>query len=1047
MKLKRKMERWFGKQHNALLIFALLFLSSGKLDAQIKAKPADKFVEMIGVCAHFATNFNQYTNSQGDSLREKTATGVATNIRIRHLRDGIYGWKGGTEDFDANGRGIVERFSAISKAGTDAEIPNGITWIITDNTDDWKRLRDNYLIPLGNKVIVLEGANENMGTSGDAQAYQQIKNWWNNILPSLPNLKIATNTGPTAACEIVNSGYIGDFVHYGNAHPYHFWPPFKPFGKLSHCNFNSSCAPPTVSLWTSPDNQGGTIGYLEATRKKRVRADQPMIFTEWGYPTSADVKQGWGVDEDVAAKYVLRGFLEHFNAGILYSCLYQLIDPEPELPFNDDAEAHFGLAFFDGTLKKSGLALKRIIELLEDGGNMNIPTHSLDYSLSGGGGLSFTDDKDATTNEIHQTLVQKADSTYYLILWQEAVSTNSKGKAINISPVDVTINFKTAISMLKAYLPATTDNTNPVADTTNIQRYTIAVPDHPVVIEILEKAGTVPVTGMSIVPDAVEMKIGGTVKLSPVITPENASVKRVTWSSSNSAAVSVDFTGTIKGLSAGTSTVIAKSINNDVMASCQVKVNSVPVNEVSISPTAITISTHENAQLVVNFIPADASNKAVNWISGDTSIVTVYENGLITGIATGNATIRVTTQDGNKEATCLVTVKDFTFVDDADGGWVWNGYSNDPCSTCYNGTAHSTNTINATAQFVFTGTEIAAYCETWSGGGFVDVYIDGVLKGSYSQAVPPFGGARQFARIEGLSDTSHTIKFVATSAEWTGIDFIRYIGTPPLKGLLTGTFGFSYTDVNLTDGTADWMHFGNNDQKANGSANSIINFQAIGGVAAVYADDLRKISWRDGTPTISSSNNTSGVNTSGIGNGFLFTTAAHNDTDTLNIYVSGNGAGGTLTAHLSNNSAADFEKTVATTRTSKWDGIFTLIYNATQEGKTLDIKWVQATEKGSIGLQAASISGKIITSTGNLNAKSSSILVYPNPFEKGLLSIKMSETGEKTICIIDITGKTVFNVQSANQLIQVPRSSFNRGIYLVTVSDIHNIQRDQLIVH
>ena len=525
IEFKRKMEGWFVK-HKTIMIYVALFLSSGTLEAQVKAKPSDKLVDMMGVCVHFARSGGEYTNSQEDTLREQTAVNAATNIRIRHLRDGIYGWNGGNEDFDAKGRGIVERFSAISQAGTDAGIPNGITWIITDNTYDWKRLRDRYLIPLRNKVIVLEGANENMGTSGDGQAYQQIKNWWNNILPSLPNLKIATNTGPTAACEIANSGYIGDFVHYGNAHPYHFWPPFKPFGKLSHCNFNSSSAHPTVSLWTSPDNLGGTVGYIEATRKQRVRADQPMIFTEWGYPTSSDVKQGWGVDEDVAAKYVLRGFLEHFNAGILYSCHYQLMDPEHELPFNDDAEAHFGLAYFDGTLKKSGWALKRIIELLEDGGNMNIPNHSLDYSLSGGGGLSFSDDRDATTNEIHQTLVQKADSTYYLIFWQEAISTNSKGKAINVSPVDVTINFKTAISRLKAYLPATTDNTNPVADTTNIQSFTIAVPDHPVVIEILEKAGTVPVTGMSIVPDAVEMKIGGTVKLSPVITFENASVKR-----------------------------------------------------------------------------------------------------------------------------------------------------------------------------------------------------------------------------------------------------------------------------------------------------------------------------------------------------------------------------------------------------------------------------------------------------------------------------------------------------------------------------------------
>ena len=277
---------------------------------------------------------------------------------------------------------------------------------------------------------------------------------------------------------------------------------------------------------------------------------------------------------------------------------------------------------------------------------------------------------------------------------------------------------------------------------------------------------------------------------------------------------------------------------------------------------------------------------------------------------------------------------------------------------------------------------------------------------------------------------------------------IMYKWSPTgIEGTLSGTFGFSNSDVNLSSGTADWKHFSNNDHKASGTKiNSISNFIPIGGAASDYSDDLRKISWTDGTPTESSTNNQTGVHITGPGKGFSFTAAARNDTDTLNIYVSGNGAGGTLTAHLSNYFAPDFERTVATSRTGKWAGTFTLIYDAKQNGKTLDIKWVQATEKGNIGLQAASISGKTFTSTGNLSDKSSDIQVYPNPFKKGLLSIKMAETGKKTISIIDITGKTVFKVQSVNTMIQIPRSVFNKGIYLVNVSDMQNIHREKLIV-
>ena len=60
---------------------------------------------------------------------------TAVNLRIRHLRDGIYGWNGGGEDFDMNNRGLVTRFKAISQGGVTGGIPGGFTWIISDNTD------------------------------------------------------------------------------------------------------------------------------------------------------------------------------------------------------------------------------------------------------------------------------------------------------------------------------------------------------------------------------------------------------------------------------------------------------------------------------------------------------------------------------------------------------------------------------------------------------------------------------------------------------------------------------------------------------------------------------------------------------------------------------------------------------------------------------------------------------------------------------------------------------------------------------------------------
>ena len=45
----------------------------------------------------------------------------------------------------------------------------------------------------------------------------------------------------------------------------------------------------------------------------------------------------------------------------------------------------------------------------------------------------------------------------------------------------------------------------------------------------------------------------------------------------------------------------------------------------------------------------------MTWKSSDTKVATV-DNGLVTAVAEGTATITVTTADGGKTATCEVTV-------------------------------------------------------------------------------------------------------------------------------------------------------------------------------------------------------------------------------------------------------------------------------------------------------------------------------------------------------------------------------------------------------
>jgi uncharacterized protein YjdB len=80
------------------------------------------------------------------------------------------------------------------------------------------------------------------------------------------------------------------------------------------------------------------------------------------------------------------------------------------------------------------------------------------------------------------------------------------------------------------------------------------------------------------------------------------------------------------------------------------------VTGVTVSPTSATVNINATTQLTATVSPSNASNKTVTWTSSNTAVATVSTTGLVTGKTSGTATITVTTQDGNKTATCSITV-------------------------------------------------------------------------------------------------------------------------------------------------------------------------------------------------------------------------------------------------------------------------------------------------------------------------------------------------------------------------------------------------------
>lgn len=85
------------------------------------------------------------------------------------------------------------------------------------------------------------------------------------------------------------------------------------------------------------------------------------------------------------------------------------------------------------------------------------------------------------------------------------------------------------------------------------------------------------------------------------------------------------------------------------------KPEEVKVESISLSETTLEITEGNSYTITATIKPTDATNKEVVW-SSDNEKVAKVENGKITAIAEGTATITATTEDGDYTATCKVTV-------------------------------------------------------------------------------------------------------------------------------------------------------------------------------------------------------------------------------------------------------------------------------------------------------------------------------------------------------------------------------------------------------
>ena len=174
---------------------------------------------------------------------------------------------------------------------------------------------------------------------------------------------------------------------------------------------------------------------------------------------------------------------------------------------------------------------------------------------------------------------------------------------------------------------------------------------------------TVKVTEVDITNNSLFLNAGETTQLSVVVKPDNATNKKVEYSTTNANVATVDANGLVKAVGEGRAYIYAKSADGPsdsvyvyVRKAAPQPPAEVKVTNVSVDRRYLTLEEGENYTLTATVSPADATNKTINYSSSDSRVATVDANGNITAVKAGSAYIYAKSVDG-PYAYSYVTVK------------------------------------------------------------------------------------------------------------------------------------------------------------------------------------------------------------------------------------------------------------------------------------------------------------------------------------------------------------------------------------------------------
>jgi len=406
----------------------------------IVPRRAEEFAGSIGVNIHLS----YFDRVYGSEFRTIILPRLQ-ELNVRHLRDDgttlpnedwmreVYGrWREVALATRAKFTIIVRPHRTATGPGTDY-----------GNMSHVRDLRDR----IGQEhIAAFEGLNEHdhSGRAAFAEEVRTSQRALYAVVKGDPSLASRfTVLGPSVG-SIENAAAIGDlsaFMDEGVIHPYDG-------GRV-----------PTTNLQS----------HINGIRA--ISGSDPLIATEVGYHTAmlSGNPWHWAVTELAQGKYTLRQFLELFNAGVRRSFAYELIDQGTDFA---DLEQNFGLLRLNGSPKPAFSGLRNLISLLGDRTSSDFTPTVLRVNITG------------DTTGVRRLVLEKGNGRQYLVLWQNAVSFDDVSR-LDLSPParQVTVHLPVTVGTVSVYAPLI--GAEPLLTDRDTRTVVVAVPDHPIVIEII----------------------------------------------------------------------------------------------------------------------------------------------------------------------------------------------------------------------------------------------------------------------------------------------------------------------------------------------------------------------------------------------------------------------------------------------------------------------------------------------------------------------------------------------------------------------------------